>query len=93
MLWLILKLNIDDIRGKNYDNGSNMKGKHQGVQKRLFDVNPRVYYITCGRHSLNLALCDMANSCVKASNFFAYVQKFYIMLLGSTHRWDFIEHM
>ena len=29
-----LKLNIDDIRGQSYDNGSNMKGKHQGVQKR-----------------------------------------------------------
>jgi hypothetical protein len=26
-----LKLNIDDIRGQSYDNGSNMKGKHQGV--------------------------------------------------------------
>jgi hypothetical protein len=24
-------LNIDDIRGQGYDNGSNMKGKHQGV--------------------------------------------------------------
>ena len=29
-----LDLNIDDIRGQGYDNGSNMKGKHQGVQKR-----------------------------------------------------------
>jgi hypothetical protein len=28
-----LKLNIDDIRGQAYDNGSNMKGKHQDVQK------------------------------------------------------------
>ena len=26
-----LKLNIDDIRGQIYDNGLNMKGKHQGV--------------------------------------------------------------
>jgi hypothetical protein len=26
-----LKLNIDDIRGQSYDNGANMKGKHQGV--------------------------------------------------------------
>ena len=28
-----LELNIDDVRGQGYDNGSNMKGKHQGVQK------------------------------------------------------------
>ncbi|WVZ68908.1 hypothetical protein U9M48_017784 [Paspalum notatum var. saurae] len=28
-------LDINDIRGQGYDNGSNMKGKHQRVQKRL----------------------------------------------------------
>ncbi len=26
-------LNVDDIRGQGYDNGSNMKGKHKGVQR------------------------------------------------------------
>jgi hypothetical protein len=31
-----LGLNIDDVRGQGYDNGSNMKGKHQGVQKKLW---------------------------------------------------------
>jgi hypothetical protein len=46
-----------------------MKGKHQGVQKRLLDVNPRAFYIPSGCHSLNLELCDMAKSCVKAKNF------------------------
>ncbi|XP_062014323.1 uncharacterized protein LOC133730824 [Rosa rugosa] len=29
-----LDLDIDDVRGQGYDNGSNMRGKHQGVQKR-----------------------------------------------------------
>ena len=35
MIGLIKKLdlNIDDIRGQGYDNGSNMKGKERGVQK------------------------------------------------------------
>ena len=28
-------LNVADVRGQDYDNGSNMKGKHQGVQARL----------------------------------------------------------
>ena len=28
-------LKIDDVRGQGYDNGSNMKGKHKGVQKRF----------------------------------------------------------
>jgi hypothetical protein len=26
-------LNVDDIRGQSYDNGSNMKGSHKGVQR------------------------------------------------------------
>ena len=29
-----LQLDIDYIRGQGYDNGSNMKRKHKGVQKR-----------------------------------------------------------
>ena len=67
------KLNIDDIRGQSYDNGSNMKGRHQGVQKMLLYVNHRAFYIPCECHTLNLTLCDMAKSCVKARIFFAYV--------------------
>jgi len=58
-----LHLNIDDVRGQDYDNGSNMKGKHQGVQKRLLEINRRALYMPCACHSLNLALCDMGNSC------------------------------
>ena len=86
-----LKLNIDDIRGQSYDNGANMKGKHQGVQRRLLDVNPRAFYVPCGCHTLNFALYDMAKSCVKAINFFAYVQKVYTLFSGSTHRWDVLK--
>ncbi|XP_022843415.1 zinc finger MYM-type protein 5-like [Olea europaea var. sylvestris] len=31
-----LDLDIDDIRGQGYDNGSNMSGKYKGVQRRLY---------------------------------------------------------
>ncbi|WOG82003.1 hypothetical protein DCAR_0101162 [Daucus carota subsp. sativus] len=27
-----------------YDNGSNMKGKHQGVQKKLLEINSTAFY-------------------------------------------------
>ncbi|XP_042387684.1 uncharacterized protein LOC121979757 [Zingiber officinale] len=60
-----LDLSIENIRGQGYDNGSNMKGKHQGVQKRLLEINPRALYMSCACHSLNLTLSDMAHSCVK----------------------------
>ncbi|KAK2713096.1 hypothetical protein QYM36_011704 [Artemia franciscana] len=36
-----LELCIDDLRGEGYDNGSNMTGKHSGVQKRIEEINPR----------------------------------------------------
>ncbi|XP_052184180.1 uncharacterized protein LOC127796197 [Diospyros lotus] len=42
-----LELDIDDIRGQGYDNGSNMKGKHKGVQTRLLEINPRAFYTPC----------------------------------------------
>lgn len=51
-----LNLNVDDVRGKGYDNGSNIKGKHKGVQKRFLEINPRELYMSCACHSLNLTL-------------------------------------
>nr|XP_051221819.1 uncharacterized protein LOC127340077 [Lolium perenne] len=41
-------LNIEDIRGQGYDNGSNMKGKDKGVQSRLLRMN---------RRALGYAMC------------------------------------
>ncbi|KAG2589507.1 hypothetical protein PVAP13_5NG361343 [Panicum virgatum] len=61
-------LDIDNLRGHGYDNGSNMKGGNKGVQKKFLVVNPRAFYSSCGCHSLNLTLCDMANNCSLANN-------------------------
>ncbi|XP_020242687.1 zinc finger MYM-type protein 1-like [Asparagus officinalis] len=82
-----LKLDIGDVRGQGYDNGSNMKGKHKGVQRRLLEINPRAFYTPCGCHSLNLALCDMVNSCSQALSFFRVVQRIYSLFASSTKRW------
>jgi hypothetical protein len=48
-----LKININNMRGQSYDNGSNMRGK-QNVQKRILNINPRAFYVPCNSHSLNL---------------------------------------
>ncbi|KAL7618138.1 hypothetical protein Lser_V15G01532 [Lactuca serriola] len=89
-----LDLNINCIRGQGYDNGANMKGKHQGVQKRLLDINSRAFYMPCGCHSLNLVLCDMANSCHKAKTFFGTCQTIYNVFSSSTHRWSvLLDHV
>ena len=36
-----LDLNIKNIRGQGYDNGANMKGKNNGVQKHILNLNSR----------------------------------------------------
>jgi hypothetical protein len=87
-------LNVDDIICQGYDNGSNMKGKHKGVQSRLREVNRRALYMPCACHSLNLTLCDMAKSCSKAITFFGIVQRIYILFSSSTKRWNvLLEHV
>ena len=87
----LLDLDIDDVRGQGYDNGSNMKGKHQGVQKKLLDVNPRAFYSACGYHSLNLTLCDMAKTCGRAKDFFGIIQRIYTTFANSTKKWQILK--
>ena len=79
-----LGLDIGDVRGQGYGNGSNMKGKNQGVQKKLLDVNPRAFYSASGCHSLNLTLCDMAKACAK--DFFGIIQRIYTTFAKSTKK-------
>jgi hypothetical protein len=86
-----LGLDIDNVRGQGYDNGSNMKGKHQEVQKKLLDINPRAFYSACGCHSLNLTLCDMAKSCSKAKDFLGIIQRIYTIFANSTKKWQILK--
>lgn len=44
-------LQIDNLRGQGYDNGSIIKGKHNGVQQRVLDMNPRAFFVPCSAHS------------------------------------------
>ncbi|KAK4366136.1 hypothetical protein RND71_014016 [Anisodus tanguticus] len=67
-----------------------MKGKHQGVQKKFLDINPRALYTPCGCHCLNLTLCDIANSCEKTKDFFGVIQRIYTLFSHSTKRWKFL---
>ncbi|XP_022851453.1 zinc finger MYM-type protein 1-like [Olea europaea var. sylvestris] len=86
-----LELDVDNIRGQVYDNGANMSGRHKGVQKRLLEINPRAFYTPCGCHSLNLALCDMANCCSKAMSFFGVIQRIYTVFSSSPKRWKIFK--
>jgi hypothetical protein len=50
-----------------------MKGKERGVQNRLLDINPKVFYTLYGYNSLDLIVSNIANSCPKAITIFGIV--------------------
>ena len=56
------------------------------------DINPRALYTPCGCHSLNLVLCDMANSCPKSIPFFGVIQQIYTLFSSSTKRWKILQN-
>lgn len=86
-----LQIPFQNCRGQGYDNGSNMKGCHQGVQKRLLDLNPKAFYVPCGCHSLNLMLGDMAKSSIVASMLFGILHQIYLLFAASTQRWEILK--
>lgn len=84
-------LEIKDCRGQGYDNGSNMKGVHSGVQARILEINPMAFYMPCASHSLNLLICDAAKCSPKAMTFFGVVQRVYEVFSASTKRWNVLK--
>lgn len=87
-----MDLPIENLRGQGYDNGSNMKGKENGVQKRVLDINPRAFFVPCNAHSLNLVVNDASKCCLEATNFFSLVQQIYNYFSASTHRWQVLSN-
>lgn len=59
--------------------------------KEIFRHESESLYTPCGCHSLNLTLCDMANSCDKARNFFGVIQHIYTIFANSTKRWKILK--
>lgn len=86
-----LDLNLDDVRGQGYDHGSNVRGRDQGVQNKLLDINRRAWYMPCGCHSLNLTLCDILDSCSEAKYFFGVIQNIYTLFSHCSKCWKILE--
>lgn len=83
-----MSLDVQQLRGQGYDNGSNMKGKENGVQKRILNINSRAFFVPCNAHSLNLVINDAAKCCIEVVKFFDVVQCIYTFFSSSTRRWD-----
>jgi len=86
-----LGLDIQDCRGQGYDNGSNMRGKSQGVRARLLEINSKALFLPCGAHSLNLVVVDAVKASINAI-FFGIVTRMYtIIFAGSPARWNIMK--
>lgn len=84
-------LNINDLRGQGYDNGANMRGRHNGLQKKILDLNPRAFFVPCCNHSLNLVVNDAAKSNTLSINFFSLVEELFVFFSASTKRWSILK--
>ena len=76
------------MRGQGYDSAATMAGIHNGVQRRILDVNPLATYIPCNNHSLNLAGVHSAQASVIATTFFGTLDRLFVFFSSSTHRWE-----
>lgn len=84
------QLDIHNCRGQGYDNGSNMKGKHIGVQKLMLQEEPRAFFTPCSSHNLNLMVQEAAAASGDNFDFFSKVQEIYNFFSASTKRWDML---
>lgn len=81
------KIDILNMRGQGYDNGANMKGKHNGLQKQILNINPRAFFVPCAAHTLNLVVNDAAKISYETIDFFGIIQELYNFFSSSTKRW------
>jgi hypothetical protein len=66
------KLSISRIRGQGYDKASNMRGEFNGLQKKILDENPYVFYVHYFAHQLQLVVVSIANCYSSVIDFFEY---------------------
>ena len=67
-------IDIANCRGQAYDNAAVMSGKHNGVQKRIKDANPKAEFGPCSNHSLNIAGVHAAAVTTNSVVFFGAVK-------------------
>jgi hypothetical protein len=83
---LILKNYFEDCRGQSYDNRANMRGNNKGVQARLLEIIPRVIFVRCGAHTLNLVVADAPKHSVDSKGYFGILYKLYTLFSASTQQ-------
>ena len=67
------------------------RGKYQGLQARIKEVNPLAEYVPCSAYSLNLVGSCAAECCVNAISFLEFLQTLFNFVPASTLRWRILK--
>ncbi len=65
---------------QGYDGAAVMSGKCSGVQQRIREVAPKVIYVHCYAHTLNLVLVDGVKMVPYAAEFFCLLETLYVFV-------------
>ena len=65
--------------GQGYDGASVMSGINKGVQQLVRESAPFALYTHCYAHRLNLVLVDACKSVAEANDFFALLERLYVL--------------
>lgn len=77
--------------GQCYDGASNMKGRFNGLQAKVKEIQPKAIYSHCYAHCMNLVLVEATSSNKYARNFFGTLQSLYNFFEASPHRHAVLE--
>ncbi|KAK9733191.1 hypothetical protein RND81_04G050200 [Saponaria officinalis] len=85
------KLNIENIRGQEYDGASNMCGEWSGLQALFLNECPYAYYVHCFAHRLQLALIAASRDVISVYQFFSKLTFIVNILTSSAKRHDQLQ--
>uniref|UniRef100_A0A0L8H325 DUF4371 domain-containing protein n=1 Tax=Octopus bimaculoides TaxID=37653 RepID=A0A0L8H325_OCTBM len=78
-------INIQDCGGQTFDSVAVIASHRSGVQVCITEVNPKIVFVSCTNHSLNLAAVHAASV-----TFFGTLNHLFSFFSASTHQWDIL---
>jgi general stress protein CsbA len=78
------KLQIENIRGQEYDGVSNMRGEWNGLQALFLRECLYAYYVHCFAHKLQLALVAASRKVKCVHQFFVHLTNIISIVVGSS---------
>ncbi|XP_058783079.1 uncharacterized protein LOC131657731 [Vicia villosa] len=68
-----------------------MRGKFNGLQRKILDENPYAFYVHCYAHRLQLMVVSVTNSCSSIHDFFEYISLIVTTTSASCKRKDALK--